>query len=119
MSVHAEWRRWGSTVLMGLAAILAVALGVLGLSRIERSQHEAAARTALSNFLQIEVIKDEIRDTVTASQARLPQVAYYRTHPDELKKALRDSAASVARFRKQDCYQLPLVKDFGLQEPGN
>jgi hypothetical protein len=42
MSVHAEWRRWGSTVLMGLAAILAVALGVLGLSRIERSQHEAA-----------------------------------------------------------------------------
>jgi hypothetical protein len=75
------------------------------------------ARTALQNCQQIELIKTQIRASVTASQQRLPTIAYYRTHPRELRQALKDSRASITRFHAVDCYQLPAVRAAGLHHP--
>jgi len=102
----------------GLLVALCIASGGIALYVVGvRDRHEAEARSALRNCQQIEIIKTEIRGTVQASLKRLPTIAYYKTHPDELNQALREARDSIRRFRENDCYRLPVVRDTRLR-PG-
>lgn len=104
---------WQSYVAMGLA----VAAAFVVFLKVDSDRQREQARSALSNCQQIEIVKTEIRHTVEASVRRLPRLAYYRDHPDELGPALRDAKASVARFAALDCYALPAVRAADLKPP--
>jgi hypothetical protein len=89
------------------AALVAPALAVVAVTVwFAASQQRATVETSFSNCQQIEVIKAQIRGTVQDSQKRLPTIDYYRTHPAELRQAIKDSNRSIARFKQIDCYAL-------------
>lgn len=96
---------WQAYVMMGLAMIAALTVFLL----LDEKRQNDAAKTALSNCQQIEVVKEQIRGTVSESLGRLPTLAYYKRNPGELQDALNSARASVERFKPIDCYSLPAV----------
>ncbi len=111
-----NWKLLAMVVALAVAAAMLVASFTI-FARDQVSDGEATARAALSNCEQIEVVKEQIRESVQASKARMPQIDYYKTHPAELKQALEDVEASVVRFKARDCYDLPAVRRSGIKRP--
>lgn len=108
-----SYREWFALFLVILFLASMIAFFVQGAN----ARKGVEARSAVSNCQQIEIVKDEIRATVSESVKRLPEIEYYKSHPDELKKAITDSEKSVARFKAIDCYKLPVVLDSNLKRP--
>ena len=101
----------GSTNWLMLGLIFAAcAGGFWAFQNQNASQQRAVARTTRQNCQQIELVKGQIRGTVQASVKRLPTISYYRKRPAELKQAISDAEASVARFAPVDCRRLPAVR---------
>lgn len=92
-------------MMMGAAMIAALSVFLI----LDEKRQDDAARTALSNCQQIEVVKTQIRESVQTSLDRLPTLAYYKRNPDELSDAMQSARESVRRFRAVDCYRLPAV----------
>ena len=98
--------QWLPYIFMGVAVLAAF----WAFHEQNVSQQRAVARTTRQNCQQIELVKGQIRGTVRASVKRLPTIAYYRKRPAELRQAIRDAEASVARFAPVNCQKLPAVR---------
>jgi hypothetical protein len=104
---------WRSYVAMGLAVIISAAVFL----HDQGEREKVSARAVLSNCQQIEAVKGEIRAILERSLAGLPSNAFYREHPEELAKALKNSRDALRRFAPDDCYALPVVRKAGLKPP--
>jgi len=104
-----------------LLPYLAMGVAILiggGVFLHDQDQREkASARSALSNCQQIEAVKTEISVILNRSLASLSSNSYYAEHPDDLRKALADSADALRRFAPDDCYALPTVREAGIKRP--
>lgn len=96
------------------ALLISAAMVYMVVANID-ARKRAEGRSALQNCGQIETVKREIRKTVAVSLQRLPSLDYYRTRPEELARAERDTRKSIANFAPLDCYALPVVRDAGLK----
>jgi hypothetical protein len=108
--------RWKLAVIISSVA-LSVAFAVLsyyGVVRNTQERRQGSARSTLINCQGIEVVKTELRRTILDNLKQLPSIAYYETHPNELRDARLNSQTSLARFAALDCYALPAVKAAGL-----
>lgn len=104
---------WVAYVIMALAIVAAAAFFI----EDDNADDKTVAETIAFNCTQNENVKAQITESVQASVARLPQIAYYKTHPNELKVALEDAKKSIMRFAPIDCYELPAVKKAGVTPP--
>lgn len=99
-----------------LAVAVSIAtIGILSFASAARDRRYAEGASVLNNCLQIENIKNQIRDTVEASIVRIDEIQYYKDHPVERARAIEDVEASVRRFAPNDCYILPVVKSAGFK----
>lgn len=112
-----SWTEWRSAALAALAALSIAAGGAYGLVNVRQHQDSLNARSSLFNCQQIELIKVRIRTAVQQSITELPNTEYYKTHPKELATALANANATLKDFEAFDCYNLPAVKEAGIDKP--
>lgn len=96
-------------VLCALVFILSVSYSA-GRSANDRKLSEA--RSAYQNCQQIELVKGELRGSIERGMERLPNLDYYKTHPDELAQAQKDSSEALGRFHEKDCAELPVTSEY-------
>lgn len=77
-------------------AIIIVVTGGYAFATVRKANDKATC-------LQIELLKEPIRNSIADSIKQLPQLDYYKQHPAELKKALADSNRTLANFAPKTC----------------
>lgn len=118
MPLRSRRGSWGIILGVLLATVLLVGGAAIAL-RSGRNGALSSGKSVLANCQQIEVVKTELRATLTESLARTPSIAYYRTHPAELAATLAVTRKAIARFGPIDCYSLAAVRNAGLRPPAH
>lgn len=112
-----SWTEWRSAAIATITALSIAAAGAFGLVNVRKHQDIQNARSSLYNCKQIELIKDRIRTAVKQSIVDLPTTEYYMNHSKELATALANANATLKSFAPFNCYELPAVKDVGIDKP--
>lgn len=87
-----------TTLLIGT---LTVILTLMLAANLISTQHIARA-----NCQQIQAINQNIETSISRSKKGLPANAYYREHPEELQKALKQLTQEQKDFQPQSCNAL-------------
>jgi len=72
----------------------------------KRSQDTALRNQAMiqkETCKQVEMVKDQIRATLERGLKSLPTIDYYRTRPEELKRAIESNRRALDAFKRRKC----------------
>lgn len=84
--------------------LVLLVVGVLITIAVERGKDRREGLVTVCG--QVELVKKQIRVTVTRSKESLPTIRYYQDNPDELAKALENADETLAQFNAINCEAL-------------